>query len=82
MTSYTLDLDRRTVVMVDLLDRPPRSSSEEYLISMAHTLAKKCQSEERDDLSDTILEKISFVEDRARNAERQTDIPCPKIEDA
>jgi len=57
MASYTLDLDRRAAVMKDMLDKPPRSSSEEYLASMASGLAKKCRDAGRDDLADTLSTK-------------------------
>jgi len=57
MASYTLDLDRRAAVMRDMLDKPPKSSSEEYLASMARGLAKKCRDAGRDDLADTLSTK-------------------------
>ncbi|MFA5409197.1 MAG: hypothetical protein WC343_10555 [Bacilli bacterium] len=58
MPSYTLDLDRRTDALIDLLDCPVRWSSKQYIMILAENLAMKCDGYDRSDLSVRIQTKI------------------------
>ena len=61
MPSYTLDLDRRVDVLIELLDCPVRWSSKEYVLSLADNLAIKCEDDGRPDLSDMIRSKVAEI---------------------
>lgn len=63
MTSYTLDLDRRTDAFIELVGCPSRWSSKEYIMALAENLVMKCEDEGRFDLSNRIREKICALRD-------------------
>ena len=55
MPSYTLDLDRRTEALIELLDCPVRWASKEYVMSLASHLVMRCEDGGRFDLCDRII---------------------------
>lgn len=61
MSSCTLDLDRRTVALIELLDCPVRWASREYMVILSDRFIATCTRQDRQDLAKRIMEKVESV---------------------